>query len=105
MHEVDMAFGQHTRDEGDFGQRRTVEMANAAFPQGLQNDRFGIAFDGVEHVAIEAGDEIFGGRDDPRRVQTVHRFAGAFDGDNVVDRREGGGEAGAEFAHGTGHLA
>ena len=51
MHEVQLRRRQQLAYERYLGERGTIEMPDAAGPQRGQDARFGIAFDGIEHIA------------------------------------------------------
>ena len=56
MHKMDVGCRKQAPDQGHLGERRAIELAHAAGPEGMQHRRVRIALHRIENVAREGGD-------------------------------------------------
>ncbi len=101
VHEMDFCARQQAAHQRHFGERRTIEMRNAAGGKRAQHRRLRIAFDGVENVTGKARDERFGSAADRGGPHAMHRLGGAQGADEIVDGGQHIGCACAKLAHGV----
>ncbi len=88
MHVVDLRLGEELANDPDLARGSTVEMPDAAAPQGAQDHRLGIALHGVENVAREIGDEAGGGCLHHMRADAIEGFDRTQLIDQTIDCRD-----------------
>ena len=103
VHKMQLRLGQYLAHQRDLGQRGAVEMADAAGPDGAQDARLGVAFDGVQNLARERRDEAAGLAGDHRRAQAKERLRRSLMGDHGIDGGKKAAGRGAQREAGLGH--
>src|SRR5215831_10992832 len=86
MHEMDLCRRQQLAHCPDLAERGTIEMPDAARPEGPQNAWLRVTLDGVQDIAGKAADEPTSRSGDRRRAQAQQRLTGPRTGDDCIDR-------------------
>ena len=77
------ASGSSRRTNWTSGAEAQSKCRSPPSPHRAQHGGFGVAFDGVQHVAGKTGAEVRGRGDDGAGTQAMHRRVRAYDADQV----------------------